>query len=97
VEREADAMAEQGYAYLCQKLVAADQHSLDHPDLDQGLVSSGCKDDRSAASGRSQHACLSVGIQVKMITGDHALTAGAIARMMELNQTDEVLAFTGQN
>jgi len=41
--------------------------------------------------------CLSVsGIQVKMITGDHALTAGAIARMMELNQTDEVLAFTGQ-
>jgi len=32
-----------------------------------------------------------------MITGDHALTATAIARMMELNQTDEVLAFTGQN
>jgi len=27
-----------------------------------------------------------------MITGDHALTATAIARMMELNQTDEVPA-----
>jgi len=48
------------------------------------------RDDRSAASGSDQGcACLSAGIQVKMITGDHALTAGAIARMM-VNQTDEV-------
>jgi len=70
-------MAEGGYAYL-PKPVAADQHSLDHPDLDQGLVSSGCKDDRSAASGTiaAVRACQSAGIQVKMITGDHALTAG---------------------
>jgi len=40
------------------------------------------------------YACQSAGIQVKMITGDHKQRQ--IARMMELNQTDEVLAFTGQ-
>ncbi len=42
------------------------------------------------------HACQAAGIQVKMITGDHVLTAAAIAQMMGLNQTNEVLAFTGQ-
>jgi len=40
-------------------------------------------------------ACQSAGIQVKMITGDHALTA-AIAGW-GLNQTDEVLALLDRN
>lgn len=40
-------------------------------------------------------ACRSAGIQVKMITGDHALTARAIARQMELGETDRPV-LTGQ-
>ncbi|WP_149785833.1 HAD-IC family P-type ATPase, partial [Legionella israelensis] len=35
--------------------------------------------------------CLSAGIQVKMITGDHAATAGAIGRQVGLNHPDKIL------
>ncbi len=101
VERSADVMAEQGLRVLAfaKKPVPADQHSLDHPDLEQGLVFLGLQgmiDPPRPEAIAAVHACQSAGIQVKMITGDHALTAGAIARMMGLNQTNEVLTFTGQ-
>ncbi len=101
VEREADAMAEQGLRVLAfaKKQVAADQHSLDHPDLEQDLVFLGLQgmiDPPRPEAIAAVRACQLAGIKVKMITGDHALTAGAIARMMELSQTDQVLAFTGQ-
>ncbi|HBM51089.1 MAG TPA: carbonate dehydratase, partial [Marinobacter sp.] len=40
---------------------------------------------------RAIEECHSAGIRVKMITGDHALTAGAIARKLGLRNTDKVL------
>lgn len=40
---------------------------------------------------RAVAACQSAGIRVKMITGDHALTAQAIARELGLENCDEVL------
>jgi cation-transporting P-type ATPase F len=45
---------------------------------------------------RAVSACRSAGIQVKMITGDHALTARAIAAQMGLSKHEHVLAFTGR-
>ncbi|MBD1937025.1 HAD-IC family P-type ATPase [Microcoleus sp. FACHB-68] len=41
-------------------------------------------------------ACQAAGIQVKMITGDHAVTAAAIASRMKLKNEGEIRAFTGQ-
>lgn len=101
VEQEADAMAEQGLRVLAfaKKPVAPDQHSLDHPDLEQGLVFLGLQgmiDPPRPEAIAAVQVCQSAGIQIKMITGDHALTAAAIARMMELSQTNQVRAFTGQ-
>ena len=40
---------------------------------------------------RAIEECHDAGIRVKMITGDHALTAGAIARKLGLRNTDRVL------
>ncbi|MGC8120407.1 cation-translocating P-type ATPase [Marinobacter sp. VGCF2001] len=40
---------------------------------------------------RAIQECHDAGIRVKMITGDHALTAGAIARKLGLRNTDRVL------
>jgi len=44
---------------------------------------------------KAVQACQSAGIQVKMITGDHAITAQAIARRLGINKNCSVLAFTG--
>jgi Ca2+-transporting ATPase len=44
---------------------------------------------------KAVQACQTAGIQVKMITGDHAVTAQAIARRMGMNKNGSVLAFTG--
>jgi ATPase, P-type (transporting), HAD superfamily, subfamily IC len=44
---------------------------------------------------KAVQACQEAGIQVKMITGDHAVTAQAIARRMGIHKNGSVLAFTG--
>lgn len=101
IEHEADALARQGLRVLAfaKKTVAADQQSLDHPDLNQGLVFLGLQgmiDPPRPEAIAAVRACQSARIQVKMITGDHALTATAIARMMKLNQGKEAQTYTGQ-
>lgn len=101
VEQEANAMADQGLRVLAfaKKSATADLYSLDHPDIEQGLIFLGLQgmiDPPRPEAVAAIRACQSAGIQVKMITGDHALTAAAIAQMMGLSQTDEARAFTGQ-
>lgn len=101
IERRAEAVAKQGLRILAfaKKSVPADQQSLDHSDLDRGLILLGLQgmiDPPRTSAISAVRACQSAGIQVKMITGDHPLTATAIARMMKLSQRAEVLSFTGQ-
>ncbi|MCA1992062.1 MAG: HAD-IC family P-type ATPase, partial [Coleofasciculus sp. S288] len=101
VHREVDAMAHQGLRVLAFAMKSAPdtQDSLDHKDIEEGLILIGLQgmiDPPRQEAIRAVQACQEAGIQVKMITGDHAVTAKAIASRMELNKHGEVLAFTGQ-
>ncbi|MBD1840911.1 cation-transporting P-type ATPase [Coleofasciculus sp. FACHB-501] len=101
VHREVDAMAEQGLRVLAlaKKPVSAEQQSVDHGDIAKNLIFIGLQgmiDPPRKEAIAAVQACQEAGIQVKMITGDHAVTAAAIASRMELKRHGEVLAFTGQ-
>ncbi|MDZ8133901.1 MAG: HAD-IC family P-type ATPase [Nostoc sp. DedQUE04] len=99
VEQEVAGMANQGLRVLAfaSKEVAS-KRSLDRNDLDRGLVFLGLQgiiDPPREEAITAVKACQSAGIQVKMITGDHALTAAAIARQMGICST-EAQVFTGR-
>jgi Ca2+-transporting ATPase len=101
IHQQADAMAALGLRVLAfaKKLVPNEQDSLDHADIEEGLIFIGLQgmiDPPRQEAIRAVAACRSAGIQVKMITGDHAVTARAIAARMGLEKHGEVLAFTGQ-
>jgi Ca2+-transporting ATPase len=100
IEREVNIMARQGLRVLAlaKKPVADNQNSVDHPDIETGLIFLGLQgmiDPPRESAIKAVQACQTAGIQVKMITGDHAITAQAIARRMGINKNGSVLAFTG--
>jgi cation-transporting P-type ATPase F len=100
IEREVNIMARQGLRVLAlaKKPVRDEQNSVDHPDIADGLIFLGLQgmiDPPRESAIKAVQACQSAGIQVKMITGDHAVTAQAIARRMGINKNGSVLAFTG--
>ncbi|MEA5605654.1 cation-transporting P-type ATPase [Nostoc sp. UHCC 0252] len=100
IHQEVDAMANQGLRVLAfaKKSGSATQSSLEHADIEKDLVFLGLQgmiDPPRTEAIAAVKACQNAGIQVKMITGDHAITARAIAERMGFNQNGEVLAFTG--
>ncbi|WP_026732802.1 HAD-IC family P-type ATPase [Fischerella sp. PCC 9605] len=100
IEREVNIMARQGLRVLAlaKKSVSNDQITVDHGDIDTGLIFLGLQgmiDPPRESATKAVQACQEAGIQVKMITGDHAVTAQAIARRMGINKNGSVLAFTG--
>jgi len=100
IEREVNIMARQGLRVLAlaKKQVSEGQNSVDHPDIANGLIFLGLQgmiDPPRESAIKAVQACQAAGIQVKMITGDHAVTAQAIARRMGINKNGSVLAFTG--
>ena len=101
VHREVEAMAQQGLRVLAfaKKSVPTHQNSVDHPDIETDLIFIGLQgmiDPPRQEAINAVQACQEAGIQVKMITGDHAVTARAIASRMGFNKNGEVLGFTGQ-
>ena len=98
---EADRLAAQGLRVLAfaKKNVPEIQDSLQHEDIETELVFLGLQgaiDPPRQEAIQAIRACQSAGIEVKMITGDHAVTARAIASSMGLQQQGEVRAFTGR-
>ena len=101
MHHEVDAMANLGLRVLAfaKKSVSETQDTLDHADIEQDLIFLGLQgmiDPPRKEAIKAVEACQEAGIQVKMITGDHAVTAAAIASQMGFNQNGEVLAFTGR-
>ena len=84
-----ESMAERGLRVLAfaRKEVAADKTEITHDDVSQGIEFLGLQgmiDPPRPEAVEAVEACAAAGIRVKMITGDHAGTAAAIARQMGL-------------
>ena len=76
------------------KALARDRERLKHADVEQGLEFLGIVGFIDPPREEATHAvaeCRSAGIEVKMITGDHARTAAAIARQLELAPDPQAL------
>jgi cation-transporting P-type ATPase F len=103
VSHHVDALAERGLRVLLTAMREAPGTSeISHADVDQltliGLV--GMIDPPRPEAKAAVAACRSAGVQVKMITGDHAVTAAAIAAELELegerDPTGRLRAVTGR-
>lgn len=100
IERVMQEMAAQGLRVLAfaKQEVSAQQEQIDRSDIDlepifiglQGMI-----DPPRTEAITAIQACQAAGIRVKMITGDHALTAATIARQMGLSQ-DDAPVFNGE-
>lgn len=75
------------------KEMPSEQAALHHDDLREGLVFLGLQamiDPPRPEALQAVRDCQSAGIQVKMITGDHALTAAAIAKQLGIVGADGI-------
>ncbi len=84
-----DRMAAQGLRVLAfaRRQVASDHNGLAHAHVAEGLTFLGLQgmiDPPRAEAAEAVRECLGAGIAVKMITGDHAVTAAAIAGQLGL-------------
>lgn len=91
-----DELAEQGQRVLAIAVrpVANDQRELHFADVENNLVMLGLFgliDPPREEAIEAVHTCALAGIRVKMITGDHGITARAIARKLNLENVDDIL------
>ncbi|MGL5081544.1 MAG: cation-translocating P-type ATPase [Microcoleaceae cyanobacterium] len=100
IDKQVMAMAEKGLRVLAlaKRPVPHHQTLLQHADITEELTFLGLQgmiDPPRDNATKAVQACQRAGIQVKMITGDHAVTASAIARRMGINKDGNVIAYTG--
>ncbi|MEN9252029.1 MAG: HAD-IC family P-type ATPase [Thermostichales cyanobacterium BF3_bins_165] len=94
----ADSMAKQGLRVLAFAQKFCQQQTVDHADVAGGLVFLGLQgmiDPPRPEAIAAVHSCQTAGIQVKMITGDHILTAKAIAEQLGLGAGSPIQAYSG--
>ncbi|MFW6263904.1 MAG: cation-translocating P-type ATPase [Cyanobacteriota bacterium] len=99
VYQKVEELAADGLRVLAIAMKSTSTNTLDSEDIATGLTFLGLQgmmDPPRQEAIRAVEACRNAGIQVKMITGDHKLTASAIATQMGLQKRGQVLSFTGQ-
>ena len=82
IEQVAESFAEKGLRVLAFAQKSADTDSLKRENIESGLTFLGLQgmiDPPREEAIRAVDACQAAGIQVKMVTGDHAVTASAIS------------------
>jgi magnesium-transporting ATPase (P-type) len=94
-----EALAQQGQRVLAiaVKSVKHEQVELDFSDVNEGMVMLalfGLIDPPREEAIHAVARCIHAGIRVKMITGDHGITALAIAKQLKLINSDKVLTGT---
>jgi len=100
IGREVERMAGEGLRVLAlaRGELPDDTRQLQHDDVRRGLVFLGLQamiDPPRPEAITAVAACRSAGVGVKMITGDHAVTAAAIAGRMGIGALDETAAGDG--
>ncbi|TVR82255.1 MAG: HAD family hydrolase [Rhodospirillales bacterium] len=94
--QRAEDVARRGQRMLAvaRKEVSGDLHELSEEDVEKDLVMLGLFgliDPPREEAIDAVATCQSAGIRVKMITGDHAMTAGAVAKELGIEHPDNVL------
>lgn len=99
IHRDVDAMALRGLRVLAFARKDTHAEKITHDDVASGLTFLGLQgiiDPPREEAIAAVRACQEAGIKVKMITGDHALTASAIACQIGLAEACDAAAITGR-
>jgi cation-transporting ATPase F len=94
LQQQVESMAAQGLRVLAFARADHDNDAVQHEHLRDGLTFLGLQamiDPPRPEAATSIAACYRAGIQVKMITGDHPVTALAIAEQLGMQQTGRVI------
>jgi cation-transporting P-type ATPase F len=104
IQRQVEALAGEGLRLIAfaSRVLAHHRHDLQHGDLDGELVFLGLQgmlDPPRPEAINAVQACQRAGISVRMITGDHAATAAAIAARMGLGGggAEPLRVYTGRD
>ncbi len=90
VNAQVELLAQQGQRVLAfaSLQISPDSNAIDHDNIAQGLIFLGLQamiDPPRKEAMLAVHACQAAGIRVKMITGDHGITAAAVAGQIGLD------------
>ena len=95
LQQQLHSMAAQGLRVLAFARIAHFDDNLQNHEVASGLTLLGLQamiDPPRATAAHAIAACYQAGIQVKMITGDHPITALAIAKQLHMQQAEQVIS-----